>query len=63
MLRLTLAAGHYDRTEALRDGRVRPEGIELTYLSRRPDRHPGLPVPVLPPILHLRPRQLGHQSA
>jgi 4,5-dihydroxyphthalate decarboxylase len=32
MLRLTLASGHYDRTEALRDGRVRPEGIELTYL-------------------------------
>jgi 4,5-dihydroxyphthalate decarboxylase len=32
MLRLTLAAGHYDRTEALRDGRVRPEGVELTYL-------------------------------
>lgn len=35
MLRLTLAAGHYDRTEALRDGRVRPEGIELTYLMLR----------------------------
>jgi 4,5-dihydroxyphthalate decarboxylase len=35
MLRLTLAAGHYDRTEALRDGRVRPEGIELTYLTLR----------------------------
>ena len=32
MLRLTLAAGHYDRTEALRDGRVRPEGVDLTYL-------------------------------
>ena len=29
MLRLTLAAGHYDRTEALRDGRVRAEGIDL----------------------------------
>src|SRR5262249_37314015 len=32
MLRLTLAAGHYDRTEALRDGRVRAEGVALTYL-------------------------------
>jgi hypothetical protein len=32
MVKLTLAAGHYDRTEALRDGRVRPEGIALTYL-------------------------------
>src|SRR5215472_10488537 len=31
MLRLMLAAGHYDRTEALRDGRVRAEGIDLTY--------------------------------
>jgi 4,5-dihydroxyphthalate decarboxylase len=32
MLRLTLAAGHYDRTEALRDGRVRAEGVDLNYL-------------------------------
>ncbi len=35
MLRLTLACGHYDRTEALRDGRVRPEGIDLTYVMLR----------------------------
>ena len=35
MLRLTLAAGHYDRTEALRDGRVRAEGIDLTYIMPR----------------------------
>ena len=35
MLRLTLAAGHYDRTEALRDGRVRVEGIDLTYIMLR----------------------------
>ena len=35
MLRLTLAAGHYDRTEALRDGRVRAEGIDLTYITLR----------------------------
>ncbi len=33
MLKLTVACGHYDRTEALRDGRVRPEGIELNYLT------------------------------
>src|SRR5262245_19968453 len=32
MLRVTVAAGHYDRTEALRDGRVRAEGVDLTYL-------------------------------
>ena len=32
-LNLTMACGPYDRTEALRYGAVRPEGIELTYLS------------------------------
>jgi len=32
-LRLTLACGDYDRTRSLRDGSVRPDGIELTYLS------------------------------
>jgi 4,5-dihydroxyphthalate decarboxylase len=31
-LPLTLACWDYDRTRALQDGRVRPEGIELTYL-------------------------------
>jgi len=34
-LPLTLACYHYDRTEALRDGRVRPEGIDLNYLDLR----------------------------
>ena len=33
MLNLTLACGHYDRTEALRDGRVRPDGIQLNCLT------------------------------
>ena len=33
MLNLTLACGHYDRTEALRDGRVRPDGIRLNCLT------------------------------
>ena len=33
-LRLTLACGPYDRTQALRDGTITPEGIELTYLNR-----------------------------
>ena len=32
-LPLTLACWDYDRTEALRDGTVRPAGIDLTYLS------------------------------
>ena len=31
-LRLSLACWDYDRTRALADGSVRPEGIELTYL-------------------------------
>ena len=31
-LRLTLACGDYDRTRALEEGTVRPDGIELTYL-------------------------------
>ena len=31
-LPLTLACGPYDRTEALRSGLVRPEGIDLTYV-------------------------------
>ncbi|MCE7006982.1 ABC transporter substrate-binding protein [Kibdelosporangium philippinense] len=31
-LRLTLACGDYDRTRALGEGTIRPDGIELTYL-------------------------------
>lgn len=33
---LTLACGRYDRTQALIDGRVRPEGVELNYLALKP---------------------------
>jgi 4,5-dihydroxyphthalate decarboxylase len=32
-LRLTLACWNYDRTSALADGRVRPDGIDLVYLN------------------------------
>ena len=32
-LRLRLACWDYDRTRALREGRVQPDGIELDYLS------------------------------
>jgi 4,5-dihydroxyphthalate decarboxylase len=32
-LKLTLACWNYDRTRALMDGSVRPQGIELTYLD------------------------------
>lgn len=35
-LRLTLACGPYDRTLALQDGSVKPDGIELTYVARQP---------------------------
>ena len=36
-LRLTLACWDYDRTRALIDGRVRPDGIELLYLNQPVD--------------------------
>ena len=35
-LRLTVACGRYDRTQALIDGRVVPEGVELTFIPLRP---------------------------
>jgi 4,5-dihydroxyphthalate decarboxylase len=35
-LKLTLACGRYDRTQPLIDGRVTPEGVELTFLPLNP---------------------------
>jgi len=35
-LRLTFACGPYDRTQALRDGSLQPEGIDLNYLALQP---------------------------
>ena len=35
-LKLTLACGNYDRTRALMDGTVQPEGVELNYLPLIP---------------------------
>jgi 4,5-dihydroxyphthalate decarboxylase len=35
-LRLTFACGPYDRTQALRDGTIAPDGIDLTYLALQP---------------------------
>lgn len=35
-LRLTFACGPFDRTMALRDGSIRPDGIDLVYLSLQP---------------------------
>jgi 4,5-dihydroxyphthalate decarboxylase len=32
MLRMTIAVGRYDRTAPLLDGRIRPEGLEITWL-------------------------------
>src|ERR1700751_1817047 len=35
-LELTLACGRYDRPQGLIDGRVEPEGVDLTYIPLRP---------------------------
>ena len=35
-LRLNFACGPYDRTQALRDGTIQQEGIDLTYLPLQP---------------------------
>ena len=35
-LHLTFACGPYDRTLALRDGTIQPEGIELNYIASQP---------------------------
>jgi 4,5-dihydroxyphthalate decarboxylase len=35
-VRLTFACGPFDRTMALRDGSIRPDGIDLVYLSMQP---------------------------
>ncbi len=35
-LRLSFACGPYDRTQALRDGSIKPEGVELTYVALQP---------------------------
>ena len=35
-LRLNFACGPYDRTQALRDGTIQPDGIELNYLTMQP---------------------------
>lgn len=35
-LKLTFACGPYDRTQALRDGTIRADGIDLTYLTMQP---------------------------
>ncbi|HXF86780.1 MAG TPA: ABC transporter substrate-binding protein [Xanthobacteraceae bacterium] len=35
-LRLSFACGPYDRTQALRDGSIRPDGIELNYITLQP---------------------------
>lgn len=36
-LRLTLACGDYDRTRALEDGSLRPDGIDLVYVRLSPE--------------------------
>src|SRR5262249_31713424 len=34
---ITIACGNYDRTRAIRDGRVKVEGCEVTYLPLYPE--------------------------
>jgi 4,5-dihydroxyphthalate decarboxylase len=36
-LALTLACWNYDRVRALQDGRVRPEGVDLNFISLQPE--------------------------
>jgi hypothetical protein len=35
-LRLNFACGPYDRTQALRDGTSKPDGIDLNYITLQP---------------------------
>ncbi|MGH2638507.1 MAG: PhnD/SsuA/transferrin family substrate-binding protein [Rhabdochlamydiaceae bacterium] len=35
-LRLSFACGRYDRTEPIRTGQIKPDGIDLTYLTIKP---------------------------
>ena len=35
-LRLNFACGPYDRTQALRDGTIKPDGIDLNYITLQP---------------------------
>ena len=96
-LRLTLACWDYDRTRALIDGSVAPDGIDLVYLNQPVEetffrmlryrefdcsemslssycaslhsgqsavhRHPGVPVALLPPFVHLRLGEERHPRA
>src|SRR6266849_2433643 len=34
---ITIACGNYDRTRAIRDGRIKVEGCEVTYLPLYPE--------------------------
>ncbi|MEI9915939.1 MAG: hypothetical protein WDN29_09090 [Methylovirgula sp.] len=37
LLPITIACGHYDRTRAIKDGRVPVDGCEVTYLALEPE--------------------------
>ena len=36
-LKVTLACGDYDRVGPLKDGRVQPEGVDLTFVPLEPE--------------------------
>ena len=39
---LVMACGDYDRTRAIKDGRVVPEGIDLNFLCMEPRNSSGV---------------------
>ena len=41
-LQLTLACGDYESIRALKEGTVKPDGIELTWFDRYDLGHPAL---------------------
>ena len=47
-LRLNFACGPYDRTQALRDGTIKPDGIDLNYITLVGMSDTALPVSGLP---------------
>ena len=56
-LKLTMACGPYDRTDALRDGSARPQGIDLNYLAIQ------LPTDIFAPMVYDHAFDLAEMSS
>lgn len=56
-LRLTMACGPYDRTNALQDGTVCPVGIDLSYLPIQ------LPTDIFAPMVYEEAFDLAEMSS